>query len=205
VTRVKICGITRAGDAIAAVEAGADAIGFVLDDGVRKIPAREVRDIVRELPPFVRTVGVFRRATLRAARSIARTAGVEVIQLHGDDPVAVLSRIGRSVIQRIHVDAKDTTEGLRARIARCPGATVLIDPGAGSGIPFRWTVARGLDRRVIVAGGLHAGNVGRAIREARPYAVDVSSGVESAPGIKSVERMRAFLEAVRREDAGVPA
>lgn len=200
-TRIKICGIARAADALAAAEAGVDAIGFVLDDSPRRIGADDVRAIVRRLPPFVRTVGVFRNAELTVVRELAARAEIDVVQLHGDEPPALGLGVGRPVIQRFRVAVGDTTERLRARLARFVGSTVLLDPGAGCGIPFRWEIARGLPGPVIVAGGLDAENVGRAIRAARPYAVDVSSGIEDAPGIKSVAKMRAFVAAVRSEDA----
>jgi len=201
VTRVKICGIVRADDAFAAAEAGADALGFVLDDSPRRIGADEVRAIVRRLPPFVRTVGVFRIAELAVVRELAARAEVDLVQLHGEEPVVRGREIGRPLIQRFRVAADDTAERLRARLAGCAGATALLDPGAGSGAPFRWDIARGLPGPVIVAGGLDAQNVGRAIRAARPYAVDVSSGIEDAPGIKNVHKIRGFIAAVRSEDA----
>ena len=199
-TRIKICGIVRAADAHAAAAAGADAIGFVLERSPRQIGPDEVRAIVRRLPPFVRTVGVFREADPAVVREIARRAEVDVIQLHGERPAAPDLDLGYPLVRRFRVEPDDTNDRLRERLAAFADSSVLLDPGAGSGIPFRWEIARGLPGCVIVAGGLDPTNVGRAIRAARPYAVDVSTGVEDAPGIKSATKMRAFVAAVRSED-----
>ena len=199
-TRIKICGIVRPADALAACEAGADAIGFVLDRSPRQIDPDEARSIVRRLPPFVRTVGVFRDTAPSVVREIAGRAEVDVVQLHGERPAAPDLDLGYPLIRRLRVEADDTNARLRERLAPFAGASVLLDPGAGSGIPFRWEIAQGLPGRVIVAGGLDPANVARAVRAARPYAVDVSSGVEDAPGIKSEAKMRAFVAAVRSED-----
>ena len=204
-TRVKICGIVRPADAQAAVAAGADAIGFVLDDSPRRIDAGAVRSILRGLPPFVRTVGVFRRTDLRDVPARAAAAGVDVVQMHGDEPAPRGFDAGRPLIRRFRVLPGDTAAALAARLADFDGASALLDPGAGSGVAFGWDIARGLPGTVIVAGGLTPDNVARAIRLARPYAVDVSSGVEDAPGIKNAEAMRAFVAAVRSEDARMPA
>jgi len=200
-TRIKVCGIVRAEDAHAAVAAGADALGFVFAESPRRVTPEAVRAIVRSLPPFVRTVGVFQDAPFDRVREVVALAGVDLVQFHGAAAPRDRGELDRPVIQRFPVLDGDTAERLRARVAGFGDAAILLDPGAGSGIGFRWEIARGLPGTVIVAGGLDAGNVGRAIREARPYAVDVASGVETAPGIKCADKLRAFVAAVRSEDA----
>jgi phosphoribosylanthranilate isomerase len=200
VTRIKICGIVRVADALAAVAAGADALGFVFDASPRRIEPEAARAIVRRLPPFVRTVGVFRESGPETVREIARRAEIDVVQLHGDEPAPFDLDLGLPLVRRFRVAEDDTPERLRARLAAYERSSVLLDPGTGSGVSFRWEIARGLPGCVIVAGGLDPSSVGRAVRAARPYAVDVSSGVEEAPGIKSDAKMRAFVAAVRSED-----
>ncbi len=200
-TRIKVCGIVRQEDAQAAVEAGADALGFVFAESLRRADPDAVRQIVRGLPPFVRTVGVFKDAPPAEVREVASRTGVDLVQLHGAEEPHDCQTVGRPVLKRLAVHEGDTSAHLRQRLAGYDVAAVLLDPGAGSGVPFRWEIAHGLPGNVILAGGLDAANVGRAIRAARPYAVDVSSGVESAPGIKSADKLRAFVAAVRSEDA----
>jgi len=202
VTRVKICGLTSLDDALAAVAAGADALGFVMCDSPRRVTAPAVREIVDRLPPFVVTVGVFRDDSAARVEQLASTAGVDWVQLHGSEPPEEVARLRRRVIKRFTVETGDDAAVLEARMAPYAGAARLLDPGAGSGQAFDWEIARGLAGPLIVAGGLDPDNVGRAIEVARPHAVDVCSGVEQSPGKKSRERLVAFVEAVRRSDAG---
>jgi phosphoribosylanthranilate isomerase len=201
VTRIKVCGIVREEDARAAVAAGADALGFVFTASPRQADPDAVREIVRRLPPFVRTVGVFRDAPLAEVREVAARAAVDLVQLHGEEGPADCRAAGRPVIKRVPVHGGDTRAALAVRLSDYDVAAILVDPGAGSGVPFPWGLARGLPGNVILAGGLDAENVGRAIRDGRPYAVDVSSGVERAPGFKCPDRLRRFVAAVRSEDA----
>ena len=200
-TRVKICGITDSADARAAVAAGADALGFVFAPSPRRITASRARRIARELPPEVWKVGVFVDAAAGEVDAVAHEVDLDAVQLHGDESPGVCAAVSRPVWKRLAVHDDDSVESLRARLLGYAVSAILLDPGAGSGRTFPWKLAAPLHGLVIVAGGLTAKNVASAIRAAKPYAVDVSSGVEDAPGNKSAAMMRAFVDQVRKEDA----
>ncbi|MCP3980702.1 MAG: phosphoribosylanthranilate isomerase [bacterium] len=201
VTRVKVCGITRTDDARIAVEAGADALGFVLAPSPRRVEPAVAREIARSIPPFVSLVGVFVDAPLDEVREMLGRTGIDTVQLHGDESPEYCAEIERPVLKRIRVEAGDTADDLRRRVARYAVAGCLLDPGAGDGEPFDWKLARDLPLPTVLAGGLHAENVAEALRSASPFGVDASSGLEDAPGRKNAARVRAFVDAVRREDA----
>lgn len=201
-TRVKICGITRVADAVAAVAAGADAIGVVFDRAsARCITLERARAIADALPPFVALVGLFVDASPTEVRAALRAVPFTLLQFHGMEPPEQCSHAGRPYIKalRMRADVDVHAEVARYRDARA----VLLDsyvPGhaGGSGAAFDWSrVPRTLDTPIILAGGLTPDNVGAAIVRVRPYAVDVSSGVETAPGIKDSQKIAAFIAAVR--------
>jgi phosphoribosylanthranilate isomerase len=201
--RVKICGLTRLEDALAAVAAGADALGFNFWKGSKRYlePARAA-SIVRLLPPFVTTVGIFVNETREQINLIADQVRLSTLQLHGDESPRDAANFSRPVIKAIRVESAASL----AQVTRYEVAGVLLDAPSqsygGSGNTFDWSQARALPQaRVILAGGLDPANVGQAIRTVRPFAVDVASGVESAPGIKDVERMKRFIQAAKREGA----
>lgn len=200
-TRVKICGITNLADARLAVDAGADAIGFVFAPSPRQISPAAAEAICRALPPLVLRVGVFVDAALDELCAPLVAGWLDVVQLHGQETRDRVREIPGRVLKRVHVAADDDVATLRARCAAYDAATILLDPGAGSGKTFDWTLARDLGRPVVLAGGLTPDNVAEAIRSARPYAVDVASGVEAAPGRKDPEKIRAFV--ARAKDAYV--
>ena len=202
-TRIKICGITRAEDAELAVELGAAALGFnFFAPSPRYIAPAKAREITRRLPPFVMPVGVFAdELDTDRILSAAREAGINVIQVRGPR----LPDLGRllehyPLIVAVSVHAQFQVEELGALKA---SAYLLdgFDPQllGGTGKTFDWNVAREAGRygRIILAGGLTPGNVGPAIRAARPFAVDVASGVESSPGVKDPGKLRAFFSAVK--------
>lgn len=200
-TRVKMCGITRPEDARAAAAAGAAAIGMVFWPGSpRAVDARAARDIVAALPAGVPAIGVFVNQSVDEINAVIDEAGLFGVQLHGDEPLDVIGRIRRPVIRSVSVDA--------AFIDQIPAqVTVLLDVvdperRGGTGRTIDWTAAADVARRraVVLAGGLTPSNVEQAIAAVRPYAVDVSSGIESAPGVKDHARIRAFMDAVRRAD-----
>jgi phosphoribosylanthranilate isomerase len=204
---VKVCGITTAEDAVLAAEAGADAVGFVFYPmSPRRVDPARAAEVARELPPFVARVGVFVDAPRDEMARTADAVGLDLLQLHGDEPPEALSDLPRRALKAIRVgtgfthDAALRYEGRAAGLVvdtRLVGETVL--PG-GTGVPFDWSlVARLRDevRFLMLAGGLDPGNVAEAIAAVRPQAVDVSSGVERLPGRKDAARLRAFLEAVR--------
>jgi len=200
-TRIKICGITNREDAQAAVAAGADALGFVFADSPRRVSAARAREIVDGLPPFITAVGVFVDAAVEQVQQTREQAGLDLVQLHGEEPPEYCERLSGRVLKRFAVRDDDTREGLRARMREYRVRAYMLDPGAGSGQTFRWEIARGIDLPLIIAGGLTPKNVAEVVRMVRPYAVDVSSGVEVAPGKKDPDRIRAFVQAVKEADA----
>ncbi len=204
---VKICGITSLEDARAAVEAGADALGFVFwQMSPRKVDPARAAAISRELPPFVLRVGVFVDAPREEMGRIADAVGLDLLQLHGDEPPEALDALPRRALKAVRVGkgfAAEEALGYLGHAAgllvdtRLPGETHL--PG-GTGVPFDWSLVKGFASRVpflVLAGGLAPTNVAEAVRAVRPHAVDVSSGVETLPGRKDPAKMRAFVEAAR--------
>ena len=197
-TRIKICGITTPDAARAAAAAGADAIGLVFAAGSpREIDDHTARGIVEALPPFVTTVGVLRDEPRRVP-----PVAFDLLQLHGAETEKDVARAERPVIRGFAFD-----EAQALRWDQCANVRALLvdGPAAGSGRAFPHEALLALMPRlrlpVILAGGLTPENVAEAIRAVRPYAVDVSSGVESAPGEKDPELIRAFCAAVRAADA----
>ena len=197
---VKICGITRVDDALAAAAAGAGALGFIFWPGSpRFIDPFRARKIVRALPPFITAVGVFVNQPLEYVNAVARLTRVGAVQLHGDETPAYASAVTTPVIKAIAMDAAS-----HAQIDTWPPATMLLldvhDPvrRGGTGRTIDWTTAAAVAarRRVLLAGGLTPDNVAEAIARVRPFGVDVSSGVEQAPGIKDHRRVRALFEAI---------
>lgn len=210
--RVKICGITNLADALAASEAGADALGFNFWRGSRRyIAPAAARRIIERVPEGVACVGVFvNEDTPETLAQMADEAGVAVVQLHGDEDVDFCRALaGREVIKALRVDAQFRPQD----IARYETSAVLLDAycgesRGGTGKTFDWALARAsraLVERLYLAGGLTPENVAGAIASVEPYAVDACSGVESTPGKKDAARMRAFVEAVRgatKQDRG---
>ena len=198
--RVKICGVTRAEDALAAVRLGADALGFNFWPGSKRhITAAAARGIIARLPPFVTPVGVFVNQLEGEMLAIAAESGIQVFQLHGDEPPALCARLPLPVVKAIPVDQVRTL----SRLLSYEVSAFLLDTPSrgygGSGEPFDWSLAEGVSdvAPVILAGGLTPENVAAAVRAVRPYAVDVASGVESSPGVKDTARMSRFFAAVR--------
>lgn len=201
--RSKICGITRIEDALAAAEAGADAIGFVFyARSPRAVDVRQARAIIAELPPFVTTVGLFVNASRCELNEILEVVPLDLLQFHGDETPADCEGYHRPWIKALRVRPGDDLEAACQRYAGARG--ILLDsyvagvPG-GTGEAFDWSlVPARLSKPIILAGGLSAGNVGQAIAQVRPYAVDVSGGVEQAKGIKDAAKIEAFMRAVKQ-------
>lgn len=196
--RVKICGITSVQDALIAVRAGADALGFVFyPPSPRFIEPLKVRAIGAALPPFVARVGLFVNAERGEIERTAAEAGVDMIQLHGDErPAFVSSLRGLRIIKAVRVQSESDLKVLALyRVDAYLLDTYVPGQPGGTGRSFDWTIARraALEGPVIVAGGLTPENVEEAVRTARPYAVDVSSGVEAEPGVKDKEKVREFI------------
>lgn len=195
---VKICGITNQEDALLATALGADAVGFVFAPSKRQMAAPIVRDIVRQLPPEIMTVGVFRDQGRERVVEVVNTIGLRAAQLHGNESPETC----RWIAERVPVTIRALPAGspdLR-RIDDFGADLILLDsPVPGSGTVFDWSLAEGApsNRPVILAGGLDPENVARAITKVRPFGVDVSSGVEAESGRKDPRLLRAFLEAAR--------
>ena len=201
--RSKICGITRIEDALAAVEAGADAIGFVFyAKSPRAVDVRQARAIIAELPPFVTTVWLFVDASRCELNEILEVVPLDLLQFHGDEAPEDCEGYHRPWIKALRVRPGDDLEAACQRYAGARG--ILLDtyvagvPG-GTGEAFDWSlVPARLSKPIILGGGLSAANVGQAIAQVRPYAVDVSGGVEQAKGIKDAAKIEAFMQAVRQ-------
>jgi len=204
-TRIKICGITRVEDALTAAAMGADAIGLVFyAKSPRHVSIEAAAEICAVLPPFVTTVGLFVDAGADLIGDVVAQVPIDLLQFHGAETVAECECPGRPYIKALRVRSGDD---LRARVEDYPSARgILLDtyrPGVpgGTGEVFDWSqVPSDLKTPIILAGGLSAANVRSAVERLRPWAVDVSGGVESAPGIKDAERIEGFVEAVRAAD-----
>lgn len=195
---IKICGITTEDDALLAVAMGADALGFVFAPSPRQVAVKRVYDITRRLPPEILTVGVFRDEHPRRVAELVHEGGLKAAQLHGhetpDDVAAVFANV-RFVIKAVAAGSLD------ARRADTFGTgLILLDaPAPGSGEVFDWSLAGDIavGPKIILAGGLNPQNVASAIAQVKPWGVDVSTGVESAPGKKDATLMRKFIANAR--------
>jgi phosphoribosylanthranilate isomerase len=199
--RVKVCGITRVEDASEAVRLGASALGFVFwPDSPRAISVEAARDVARAVPPLVARVGVFVGASPDEVARIADAVGLDAVQLHGDERVDAYERVKSRLIKAVTLNSDVDilhAAALPAHVTTLVDATDRVRRG-GTGQVADWQHAAALAARrpIILAGGLTAANVADAIRQVRPWALDVSSGVESAPGVKSRERLEAFFAAI---------
>jgi len=208
-TRIKVCGLRDYDMAMAALNAGADSLGFVfVKDSPRHIEPEEAWAIVRALPPMHTTVGLTVNASVEAYSKIERACPTDYGQLHGDESVDVVKACGPRVIKAIVFDPQRIEEELRKWEAVAEVDAILIDGSAGGmGEAFDWSAlasaASACEKPIILAGGLNAENVGDAIRTVRPWAVDVSSGVERERGVKDAAMIRAFCAAVREADAAL--
>ena len=207
--RVKICGITNRGDAEAAVAAGADALGFIFVAGTpRCLSPETARAIIRALPPFVVPVGVFAGSPLAEVRGTVETCGLGAVQLHGGEDAAFAAAVPVRVIRSVRVQDAQSLEGL----VGYPAHAFLLDAyaedrigGTGRRIPLELLRAARRLGRIVVSGGLTPENVAEVVAAVRPYAVDCSSGVERAPGLKDHAKVRAFVARVRESHAAIRA
>jgi phosphoribosylanthranilate isomerase len=206
-TRVKICGVTNWADAKFCVDAGASALGFnFYSRSPRSVSPATAWDIIRRLPPFVYAVGVFVDWEPGAVSSLARALHLHGVQLHGNEPVEDVKKLAErfSVIKAVQVRENFRAESLK----KFSDATAILLDGfreglrGGTGATVDWTLAANASAHsiIILAGGLTPDNVAQAIITARPYAVDVASGVESKPGKKDPTRVRSFIDAVASAD-----
>ncbi|MEO7559052.1 MAG: phosphoribosylanthranilate isomerase [Nitrosospira sp.] len=204
--RVKICGITRVEDALMAVNLGANAIGLVFwSQSARYVAPATAREIIAALPPFISAVGVYVNPDTEWVKETSSTAGLNLLQFHGDESPDFCRKFSLPYIKAVGVRAGID---LLQYATRYTGARGLLldtyvkgEPG-GTGHVFDWRlIPRDLPLPLILSGGLHAANVTEAIRQAHPWAVDVSSGVEAAKGIKDAEKIAAFMQGVRNSES----
>lgn len=198
--RVKICGVTTVEDAVAAAEAGADAVGLVLyKESPRCISADQAQAIIRELPPFVTTVGLFVNQPTHWVRVMADRCGVDTLQFQGDETPEYCDAFGLRAIKAIRVQDAASLDRMREYRVRAFVLDAYREGEyGGTGQTFDWNlaVAAKAHGRIILAGGLTPENVAEAIRRVRPFAVDVSSGIEGpVKGIKDHGKIRAFIQA----------
>ncbi len=204
-TRVKICGITSERDALAAVEAGADAIGLVFyPPSPRAVDVGRARSVVRHLPPFVSVVGLFVDASPEEIHRVLEGVPIDILQFHGEETPEACAGYGRPFVKAIRM--REGVDLHRAAETYGAASGLLLDtfrqgqPG-GTGTAFDWNrIPEALAARVILAGGLDSDNVESAVRRVRPYAVDVSGGVEREKGVKDPAKIAAFMRGVRRGD-----
>jgi phosphoribosylanthranilate isomerase len=194
VTRVKICGITNAEDALLAVRFGADAIGLIMCESKRRITPEQAGEISRAVPPFITTVGVFMDQSIPFVQSAIEISGVDMVQLHGEESPEYCRQINRRVMKRIKAASSDTASFIKDRIKPYSEYDILLDPGAGDGRIFDWRIVSKLNLPFILAGGLNPDNVWAAIQLARPIGVDVCSGVEAAVRKKDPAKLKAFIQ-----------
>ena len=204
-TRIKICGITRVEDALVAARSGADAIGLVFyERSPRHVAVQQAAQLAAALPPFVTTVGLFVNAEAAFVREVLAQVPLDLLQFHGDESPEYCTQFAKPYIKAIRVKAG--VDLLQCAANFCSAKGLLLDaymegiPG-GTGATFDWgLIPPRLPLPVILSGGLDAENVAAAIEQVRPYAVDVSSGVEASKGIKDAAKIAAFINEVKRID-----
>ena len=204
-TRIKICGITREQDVNAVANSGADALGLVFyEQSPRHVSLQQAAKLTCAVPPFVNVVGLFVNPTVDYVREVLAKVSLGVLQFHGEEAPEFCMQFGRPYLKAIRVKAGVDLLQCASRYASAQG--LLLDAyvegtQGGTGESFDWgLIPRDLPLPMILSGGLHAGNVAAAIKQVRPYAVDVSSGVEAAKGIKDAAQIAAFINEVKRAD-----
>ena len=201
--KVKICGLTRVEDVQAAIKAGADAVGFVFTTSPRRIRIDAAIELSGYVPAGVLRVGLFLDQERSAIEHVIRRVPLDLLQFHGCETEQDCSAFKLPWLKAV---AMENAESVKQAEQDYPGATgLLLDSHSkgkrgGSGKAFDWSLSRPVTKPVWLAGGLNADNVGLAIRQVRPFAVDVSSGVETRPGIKDEAMMKAFVKAVRKAE-----
>ncbi|MFJ7565910.1 phosphoribosylanthranilate isomerase [Herminiimonas sp. NPDC097707] len=219
-TRIKICGLTRIEDVQGAIAAGADAIGFVFySRSPRYIAPDAAAQLIAQIPPFVSAVGLFVNASVEEVQTVVAQTSIALLQFHGDETVAecaaIAAAVNRPFIRAIRVkpdtsaaDLLEYESDYRAASRLFAGLLLdtYVDSYGGSGKVFDWSlIPANIAPRVVLSGGLSAQNATDAVQRVRPYAVDVSSGVERDKGIKDIAKIRAFIDAVHSADANADA
>jgi phosphoribosylanthranilate isomerase len=208
VTRIKICGITRAEDLRAAVESGVDALGLVFyEASPRNVSIPQAVHLARSMPPFVNLVGLFVNSGIEEVQTVLRHVPLDTLQFHGEETPEFCAQFGKPYLKAIRVKAGVDLLQCASDFSSAQG--LLLDAHVegiqgGTGVTFDWTlIPAALPLPVILSGGLDAANVAAAIKQVRPYAVDVSSGVEASKGIKDAAKIAAFINEVKQTDVQV--
>ncbi|MCP4704379.1 MAG: phosphoribosylanthranilate isomerase [candidate division Zixibacteria bacterium] len=205
-TRIKICGITNLADAQKAVEFGANALGFVFAESLRQAKPPIVEEIVKILPPFVSKVGVFVNEEIDTVKELYSSCKLDIVQLHGDEDIQYIESLSIPFIKAFKVDGNE----VKKQIKEFGLPYFLLDTydkniSGGTGKSFDWQIAKesaGFGN-VILSGGLNPDNIKEALETVKPYAVDVSSGIEKAPGKKDHQKMKYFINEVRKWDSRI--
>lgn len=206
--RVKICGVTRLEDALCAIEAGADALGFVFyEPSPRYISAEQAASIIAQLPPFVTCVGLFVNTPIAQVKSLALQIGLDLIQFHGDETAAACDGVGLPYIRALRMQPGQAIAQIAESYQKA--RAILLDawvPGipGGTGETFDWAAIPPLTKPLILAGGLTVDNVAQAVLQVRPYAVDVSGGVELRSGVKDQSKLKLFIQRAKAADVCDP-
>ena len=203
-TKVKICGITNYKDAAKSLDYGADALGFIFyEKSKRYINPKEAAKIIKELPPFLTKVAVFVDSSFRQINKITSELSINTVQLHGNETPEFCAKFKQTVIKALRIR---TSVNLQ-EVDSFPAQAILFDTFSetefgGTGKSFDWNILKNLrtDKKIILSGGLNPDSIEQAIKTVRPYAVDVSSGVEKSPGIKDHTKIKKFIEAVKNAD-----
>ncbi len=206
--KIKICGITHKSDAFMAVEMGVDALGFIFAPSERGIHPEKAREIIRSLPPFVQTVGVFVNEKPARIHDLIAFCGLDLVQLHGDEPPQMCNLFMPRCVKAIRVRSRSSLRGIESYTGKVRALlldTYSEEKRGGTGITFNWDLTAEVKKAgipIILAGGLHPNNIKEAIFTVRPFAVDINSGVEEKPGKKSrllMEEMIKKITQVNRE------
>lgn len=198
--KIKICGITNYEDAAMAVDLGADALGFIFASSPRKIDTDKAMEIIKKLPPFVKSVGVFVNENIKKVIDIAEYCGLDIIQLHGDESPEICRRLMPRAIKALRIKNESVTEDYseyRRNIKAFLLDTYSEKLAGGTGKTFNWDIAvkmKTLGVPIILAGGLNPSNIEDAIQKVNPYGIDVGSGVEEKPGKKDQSLMKELFE-----------
>ena len=201
VVKIKICGMTSIEDTLLAVEGGADAVGFIFyKKSPRYVSGKLVKSILSKLPPFIETVGVFVNESADRINRIVDSCKLDAVQLHGEESPAFCKLIHRKVIKAVRVKGEDSFAHLSSyKVSAFLLDTYLENQQGGTGQVFDWDLVNEGKKYgpVILAGGLNPANVTHAIQKAKPYGVDVCSGVEKFPGVKNPVKLKAFIKAAK--------
>ena len=202
---IKVCGTTNSEDALAAAGLGADAIGFVFAQSPRQVSPDVAHEIIKTLPPSVQTVGVFVDEDPERVASTADLCDLDLLQFHGKETAGYCGQFGRRVIKAVRIkdeDDLDVCSQYDGVVEAFLLDTYVTGQSGGTGVTFDWNIARTARKygRIFLAGGLNPDNVAAAIRVAKPYAVDASSGLEQKPGVKDHAKIARFIRAVRQAE-----